>query len=70
MEQTVTSQPIQNKESVHNEKSPTYQVKNMTFIVEPVFRSEGNPLGNILLKMMKDDVESENPANRRRDSGD
>ncbi len=48
------------KVSVHDEQCSSYQVKNMTFIVEPVFRSEGNCLGDILFKMMKDDVESEN----------
>lgn len=41
-----------------NEQQPiTYQVGNMTFIVEPVFKPEGESLAAILLRLMKADVE-------------
>jgi hypothetical protein len=50
--------------------SKSYQVNKMTFIVEPVFRDEGDSLGDILFKLMRDDAESANPTIRRHDKED
>ncbi len=39
-------------------KSTSYQVKDKTFIVEPVFLKEGKEtLGTILLRLMRQDIE-------------
>ncbi len=51
-------------------ESKSYKVDKMTFIVEPVYRDEGDSLGNILFKLMRDDAESANPTNRRHDKED
>lgn len=48
-------------ETEHNplEESTSYQVKDKTFIVEPVFLKEGKEtLGTVLLRLMQQDVEN------------
>ena len=42
------------------QKTVTYQIKNKTFVVEPVFRHDGKEtLATILLRLMKFDVKKE-----------
>lgn len=36
----------------------TYQVRKITFIVTPVYKDEGEPMRDILLKLMLADLES------------
>ena len=37
----------------------SYQIQNKTFIVEPVFKSDGQEtLGSILMRLMKSDIEA------------
>lgn len=35
----------------------TYQVEKITFIVTPVYKDEGEPMRDILLKLMLSDLE-------------
>ena len=36
-----------------------YQIQNKTFIVEPVFKTDGQEtLGSILMRLMKSDIEA------------
>jgi|GEM_PF-4633181 len=36
-----------------------YQIQNKTFIVEPVFKTDGQEtLGSILIRLMKSDIEA------------
>lgn len=36
----------------------TYQIENRVFIVNPVYKENGEPLRDILLKLMLADIES------------
>ena len=36
----------------------TYQIENRVFIVNPVYKEKGEPLRDILLKLMLADIES------------
>ena len=36
----------------------TYQIENRVFIVTPVYKEKGEPLRDILLKLMLADIES------------
>lgn len=41
------------------EKPTSYQIRNRTFVVEPIFRKDGKEtLGTIFLRLMRKDVES------------
>ena len=40
------------------EEEYTYQVENITFIVTPVYKTDGETMQDILLKLMLDELES------------
>ena len=40
----------------------TYQIENRVFIVTPVYKEKGEPLRDILLKLMLADIEPRGPS--------